>query len=153
MHRMRRPRALRRAPARCGERRACSPTCSTRPGCEFTRHFCCLLSVLHCYSRCQENSSLLGVQLTGSAARTLVDPSSSTPAPDLQISTPHAHPICRCATCAIDPSWLEVDNVDRRSGLSVAEFREQYEIPNKPVILTDVVRLRLPVGRNTSHAC
>ena len=31
--------------------------------------------------------------------------------------------------------------MDRRSGLSVAQFREQYEIPNKPVILTDVVSL------------
>ena len=43
----------------------------------------------------------------------------------------------------MDPSWLEVDNVDRRSNLSLAEFREQYEIPNKPVILTDVVGAEL----------
>jgi hypothetical protein len=40
---------------------------------------------------------------------------------------------------AIDPAWLETDNIERRSGLSLAEFREQYELPNKPVILTDVV--------------
>ncbi|PSC67070.1 F-box protein [Micractinium conductrix] len=44
-----------------------------------------------------------------------------------------------CATAAVDPAWLEIDNVERRSGLSVAEFREQYELPNRPVILTDVV--------------
>lgn len=56
-----------------------------------------------------------------------------------------------CATCAIDPSWLEVDNVDRRSGLSVAEFREQYEIPNKPVILTDVVT-KWPAMKKWSRA-
>lgn len=46
----------------------------------------------------------------------------------------------RCATCAIDPAWLQVESVDRRAGLSLEDFREQYEIPNKPVILTDVVR-------------
>jgi len=31
------------------------------------------------------------------------------------------------------------ENIDRRSGMSVAEFDEQYGIPNKPVILTDQV--------------
>lgn len=44
-----------------------------------------------------------------------------------------------CATAAVDPAWLEVDNMDRRAGLSLEEFREQYERPNRPVILTDVV--------------
>lgn len=44
-----------------------------------------------------------------------------------------------CASLAVDPAWLEMDNVDRRSNLSPAEFREQYEVPNRPVILTDVV--------------
>lgn len=39
----------------------------------------------------------------------------------------------------IDPAWLETDNIDRREGLSVEEFREQYERPNRPVLLTDVV--------------
>ena len=32
-----------------------------------------------------------------------------------------------------------MDNIDRRSGLSLAEFRAQYELPNRPVVLTDVV--------------
>ncbi|KAI3433776.1 hypothetical protein D9Q98_003581 [Chlorella vulgaris] len=44
-----------------------------------------------------------------------------------------------CASMAIDAAWLEVDNIERRAGLSLADFREQFELPNKPVILTDVV--------------
>ena len=44
-----------------------------------------------------------------------------------------------CATIPLHPSWLESNNVDRRSGLSVLDFREQYEVPNKPVIITDIV--------------
>lgn len=44
-----------------------------------------------------------------------------------------------CANLEIDPEWLEVDNIDRRSGLTLEEFRKEYEEPNKPVILTDVV--------------
>lgn len=39
----------------------------------------------------------------------------------------------------IDPSWLTVDNVDRRAGLSPDEFISQYETPGIPVILTDVM--------------
>jgi len=37
--------------------------------------------------------------------------------------------------------WIEVDNIDRRSGLSVEEFNREYAAGNvkKPVILTDVV--------------
>lgn len=37
--------------------------------------------------------------------------------------------------------WAEQcpDNIDRRSGLSLEEFDREYGIPNKPVILTDVV--------------
>lgn len=44
-----------------------------------------------------------------------------------------------CASAAVDPAWLEVDNIERRSGLTLEEFRAQYERPNRPVILTDVV--------------
>lgn len=46
---------------------------------------------------------------------------------------------------AIDAAWLEVDNIERRAGLSLADFREQFELPNKPVILTDVVRALSPL--------
>jgi len=38
----------------------------------------------------------------------------------------------------IDPAWLEIETIERRSGLSKEDFREQYEIPNKPVILTNI---------------
>ena len=44
-----------------------------------------------------------------------------------------------CATLDVDPTWIEEENIERRSGLSVEEFKEQYERPNRPVILTDVV--------------
>ena len=44
-----------------------------------------------------------------------------------------------CATLGFDPSWLSVDNVDRRSNLSRQEFIEQYERRNRPVVITDVV--------------
>jgi hypothetical protein len=35
--------------------------------------------------------------------------------------------------------WSEVDNIDRRSNLSVEDFIKEYGEPNKPVIITDVV--------------
>jgi hypothetical protein len=44
-----------------------------------------------------------------------------------------------CATVGIKPEWLEVDNIDRRSNISVVEFIDQYERPNRPVIITDAV--------------
>ena len=43
------------------------------------------------------------------------------------------------AALEIDPSWLRVDNVQRRRGLSVADFIAEYETPGIPVILTDVM--------------
>ena len=43
------------------------------------------------------------------------------------------------ASMGIDSSWLEVENIDRRSGLSLEAFVEEYERPNRPVIITDVV--------------
>ena len=33
-----------------------------------------------------------------------------------------------------------MQQVERRSNLSLQEFREKYEIPNKPVIITDIVK-------------
>lgn len=44
-----------------------------------------------------------------------------------------------CATLEVDPTWLEVENIDRRSDLSVEDFKIHYERPNRPVILTDIV--------------
>jgi len=45
-----------------------------------------------------------------------------------------------CATVDLDPSWLEVDNVERRSKLSMKDFIEQYERPNRPVVITDATK-------------
>lgn len=45
-----------------------------------------------------------------------------------------------CATAPLRSSWLQIDNLERRSRLSPPEFREEYERPNRPVVLTDVVR-------------
>ena len=44
-----------------------------------------------------------------------------------------------CAHVPLRPSWLAGDAVPRRANLTPAAFREQFEIPNQPVILTDVV--------------
>lgn len=35
--------------------------------------------------------------------------------------------------------WANVENVDRRSNLSLEEFITQYGTPNIPVIITDIV--------------
>eukprot|EP00887_Chlorella_sp_A99_P005234 scaffold1.g5234.t1 len=45
------------------------------------------------------------------------------------------------ATLRIDPGWLEADNIDRRSvdELSREQFRAEYEVPNRPVIITGAV--------------
>lgn len=45
-----------------------------------------------------------------------------------------------CATVDIDETWLDVENIDRQSNLTVEEFKTKYEIPNKPVIITDIVK-------------
>ena len=38
------------------------------------------------------------------------------------------------------PDSLQLaEDVDRRSGLTLEQFQREYEIPNRPVILTDVV--------------
>ena len=43
------------------------------------------------------------------------------------------------AALEIDPSWLRVDNIERRAGLTPDEFVAQYETPGIPVVLTDVM--------------
>lgn len=46
-----------------------------------------------------------------------------------------------CASAPLKTEWVTgVENVDRKSNLSYEEFVEAYEKPNKPVIITDVVR-------------
>ena len=47
-------------------------------------------------------------------------------------------PWCCCA-CDVQPRWLAPNNVPRRAALSVADFVAEYEAPNRPVIITDVV--------------
>lgn len=41
------------------------------------------------------------------------------------------------ANLEIPTEWLEVENIDRVSGLSAAEFRTRYELPGRPVVLSD----------------
>lgn len=36
-------------------------------------------------------------------------------------------------------SYTTFENIDRRSNLSLEAFINEYEIPNKPVIITDIV--------------
>eukprot|EP00041_Stephanoeca_diplocostata_P010089 m.160232 g.160232 ORF g.160232 m.160232 type:complete len:525 (+) comp18015_c0_seq5:399-1973(+) len=44
-----------------------------------------------------------------------------------------------CASLQIPTSWLSVDNIDRRSSLSQHDFIKEYEVPNRPVLISDVV--------------
>ncbi|KAK9819897.1 hypothetical protein WJX72_003757 [[Myrmecia] bisecta] len=44
-----------------------------------------------------------------------------------------------CATTPLEPEWLETDNIERRSALSLEDFQRCYEIPNRPVVITDLV--------------
>lgn len=46
-----------------------------------------------------------------------------------------------CATTPLREEWLSVDNIDRRSGLTLTDFKAEYEFPNKPVVITDVASL------------
>ena len=39
----------------------------------------------------------------------------------------------------VDPNVWAFDNIERRSGMSLEQFREEFEKPNKPVIITDVI--------------
>ena len=66
-----------------------------------------------------------------------------------------------CATTPLRAEWLECSNVDRRCGLSLHEFRQQYEEPNQPVIVTDVVgcliiafvRVCRPLQKRATPSC
>ncbi|WIA16759.1 hypothetical protein OEZ85_013410 [Tetradesmus obliquus] len=44
-----------------------------------------------------------------------------------------------CANVEIQLRWLEVDNIERRAGLTPEQFRAQYEAANRPVVLTDAM--------------
>eukprot|EP00198_Chlamydomonas_reinhardtii_P001554 XP_001690890.1 JmjC protein [Chlamydomonas reinhardtii] len=44
-----------------------------------------------------------------------------------------------CANFEMPPDWLQPNNIDRRAGLTPEQFRVEYEIPNRPVILTDAM--------------
>ncbi|DBA74434.1 TPA: hypothetical protein ACH3X1_011187 [Trebouxia sp. C0004] len=44
-----------------------------------------------------------------------------------------------CTTVPLHSSWLKRDTIDRRTGLSVEDFKQQYELPNKPVILQNTI--------------
>ena len=49
-----------------------------------------------------------------------------------------------CATTDLQDEWLERDTIPRRpaAGLTLAQFRSEYEVPNRPVIITGLVRTR-----------
>jgi hypothetical protein len=49
-----------------------------------------------------------------------------------------------CATTPLRPQWLQRDNLERRADLSVDEFRELFELPNKPVVISDAVSAAHP---------
>jgi hypothetical protein len=69
--------------------------------------------------------------------------------PPLPVAAEHAirvdgfysDPLVHSYRCAHEDltRFAQVDNIERRSGLTLDEFIEQYARPNKPVILSDVV--------------
>lgn len=72
----------------------------------------------------------------------------SNPAHDLYTKTPFKvqgfysdllYQPWHCSTVPLHPSWLKRDTIDRRDSLSKEAFRQQYELPNKPVILQNAV--------------
>lgn len=72
----------------------------------------------------------------GKQQRVVIKPS----APFLQIRGIYSDLLYQpffCATVDLAPEWLQTDNIDRRSGLSVEDFVRQYEQPNQPVVITD----------------
>ncbi|KAL3149040.1 hypothetical protein ABBQ32_001885 [Trebouxia sp. C0010 RCD-2024] len=44
-----------------------------------------------------------------------------------------------CSTVPLQRSWLKRDTIDRRADLSLEDFKSQYEVPNKPVILQNAM--------------
>eukprot|EP00878_Enallax_costatus_P037589 GHUV01042470.1.p1 GENE.GHUV01042470.1~~GHUV01042470.1.p1 ORF type:complete len:208 (+),score=47.38 GHUV01042470.1:256-879(+) len=56
-----------------------------------------------------------------------------------------------CAAVELQDDWLEVDNIDRRSGLTPDQFRQQYELPNRPVVMTDKMTNWPAMGKWNRH--
>lgn len=48
-----------------------------------------------------------------------------------------------CSTAPLRKSWLKQDTIDRRADLSVEDFKTQYELPNRPVIIQHAVSVLL----------
>ncbi|CAJ0767392.1 1369_t:CDS:2, partial [Entrophospora sp. SA101] len=44
-----------------------------------------------------------------------------------------------CSSIELDQQYLGNETIDRRSNLTMDEFINEYAIPNKPVIITDIV--------------
>lgn len=49
------------------------------------------------------------------------------------------HQPWHCATGPMLPEWLENETIERVENISFDEFRERFEIPNRPVIVRGVV--------------
>lgn len=58
-----------------------------------------------------------------------------------------------CATTELQEEWLENDTIPRRAAacLSLAQFRAEYEVPNRPVIITGLVGARLTAVASVWH--
>lgn len=64
------------------------------------------------------------------------------PKPVLQVTNFYSDLLYQSFLCAALPlpqRWLTKSNIPKRSGLSLTEFREQYEMMNQPVVITDIV--------------
>lgn len=59
-----------------------------------------------------------------------------------------------CAWADLRPEWLEGETIDRVSAksLSLQDFLDRYERPNRPVIITDLVPNWRRVSRSP-HVC
>lgn len=73
---------------------------------------------------------------------TAMSPLSLSPEPHLQVTgffSDYLFQSWLCSSLTMKEEWLLVDNIDRRTNLSVQEFINSYEEPNKPVIITDAL--------------